>query len=221
MRASKANNDLKWVRTFDYEDGLPYGKINCLVTDSANYVYIGTVNGVYYYNGIKIKPLASLCAIDSIAEVLGSEVFDMVAHGASMVYIGLSSGLVAFNKEDNSFRLIKNSPKGNSIQNNYIRSLYIANNTLYAGNWYGYSTINLADGSIKNFQLPAQANNKFAQCVTSLYHYAPKKLAYCGHMERRPLCFRQLGQHCKAFAKHAWPSRRFGGSRVNCQAFLQ
>lgn len=104
------------------KDGLSENTVNCIVKDTAGYMWFGTNNGLNKYNGYEFtvyrnNPKDSLTISSSLITCL-------FVDSNGTLWVGTRhGGLNTFNPEKNSFTHYKKSEKPGSISHNHIKDI--------------------------------------------------------------------------------------------------
>lgn len=109
----------------------------CLYTDSRGLVWLGTNNGLYFYDGIATKAISE-------KEMHGIQIYSIVEK-EDCLYLGSNNGLLIYEfKTGDIGTPEKESPKE-------IRSLLLVDDTLWIGSLFGIYVLNIQTGDIDDF----------------------------------------------------------------------
>lgn len=107
------NNDLKF-ENITTDDGLLHNSIKTTFQDSKGYLWIGTINGLYKYNGDTFKIYYS--ELGKPNTLFGNNIRTVYEDKQGVLWIGTNKGLCIYNREKNSFnRFFLNSDIEESI----------------------------------------------------------------------------------------------------------
>lgn len=109
----------------------------CIFRDSHGIMWIGTNNGLYFYDGINVHPVGK-------NELYGTQVYSIVEKDGRL-YIGGNNGLFVFDYKTGSVN------PSSYILPKEIRCLLLYDNRLWVGSLYGIYQLNLNNGSITDF----------------------------------------------------------------------
>lgn len=82
-------------------DGLMHNSIDPIYQDSRGYMWLGTVNGLYKYNGYKYKIYNN--ELGNQNSIIGNRITAIIEDSEGVVWIGTSSGLCRYNRDTDSF----------------------------------------------------------------------------------------------------------------------
>ena len=107
----------------------------CIFRDSQGLMWIGTNNGLYFYDGANTHPVGR-------QDMFGIQIFDIVEKDSAL-YIGSNNGLLTYSFASGE---IEHYPRDTPKE---IRALELIDNTLWIGGLNGIARLNLADNSLE------------------------------------------------------------------------
>ncbi len=82
-------------------EGLMHNSIDPIYQDSRGYMWLGTVNGLYKYNGDKYRIYNN--ELGNQNSIIGNRITAIIEDSEGVVWIGTSSGLCSYNRDTDSF----------------------------------------------------------------------------------------------------------------------
>ena len=82
-------------------EGLMHNSIDPIYQDSRGYMWLGTVNGLYKYNGDKYRIYNN--ELGNQNSIIGNRITAIIEDSEGVVWIGTSSGLCRYNRDTDSF----------------------------------------------------------------------------------------------------------------------
>lgn len=113
--------------------------VYCLNLDSKGMMWVGTNNGLCFYDGMMTHQMSS-------EELIGAKVYAMVEY-KNLLLLGTNNGLMSFNRDNGNVETIDNdTPKE-------IRSMLLLEHTLWIGSLYGVYSIDLENGKVADLSV--------------------------------------------------------------------
>lgn len=109
----------------------------CIFRDSRGIVWLGTNNGLYFYDGVTAHPVGK-------AELYGTQVYS-IAEKNDTLYIGCNNGLLTY---DYTTGIINESDTPAPRE---IRVLLLVDDALWIGGLNGICKLDLRDGALKDY----------------------------------------------------------------------
>ena len=111
--------------------------VYCIFTDSRGIVWLGTNNGLFFYDGVATHAVSE-------AEISKNQVYDILEHGGELL-LGTNRGLMKYSFRDNVMAYYdeEDSPRE-------IRSLLLVDHWLWAGSLEGMFVFDLATREVRN-----------------------------------------------------------------------
>jgi ligand-binding sensor domain-containing protein len=78
--------------------GLPVDQVNCIASDSTGFMWIGTSEGLYKYDGFTYKPVEGLTA--ESRDILSSHISDLYVTNDGLIWASISYGGIAVLKSN-------------------------------------------------------------------------------------------------------------------------
>lgn len=116
-----------------------------MLLDSKGMMWIGSNNGLSYYDGITTHPIKD-------AALAGAQIYAMAEYGGT-IYLGTNNGLLKLDITRGTLSQFgKDTPKE-------IRAMQIIDGTIWVGSLYGVFSVSTKDGSISDYSegLPHQS----------------------------------------------------------------
>jgi len=107
--------------------------------DSKGMMWVGTNNGLYFYDGMMTHPMSN-------EKLIGAKVYAMAEY-ENLLLLGTNNGLMSFNRDNGNVDTInKGTPKE-------IRSLLLLDHTLWIGSLYGVYSLDLETGNVSDLSI--------------------------------------------------------------------
>jgi len=105
-------------------DGLMHNSIHIVFQDSRGYMWLGTMNGLYKYNGYKYKIYNN--ELGNKTSLIGNRITSIYEDKRGVVWIGTSAGLCSYNRETDAFNrtLYNSETKTNFTFKNSINTIF-------------------------------------------------------------------------------------------------
>lgn len=111
----------------------------CLNLDSKGMMWVGTNNGLYFYDGIMTHQMSN-------DELIGAKVYVIIEYD-NLLLLGTNNGLMSFNRDNGEVVTINNgTPKE-------IRSMLLHEHTLWIGSLYGVYSLDLGTGNVSDLSI--------------------------------------------------------------------
>ncbi len=139
------------VTSFGIEDGLNTSSINCFLRGSDGMIWIGTTEGLNRFDGHNFK-LYKASPSDSNC-ISGNVITDLVEDKNGKIWIStVDGGVSVFDKEQEAFTSFKSiQDSDNSLSNNAVIDLFIDDQYVWAGTYWGLNRIDISTFSIKRY----------------------------------------------------------------------
>ena len=115
-------------------EGLMHNSIDPIYQDSRGYMWLGTVNGLYKYNGNKYKIYNN--ELGNQNSIIGNRITAIIEDSDGVLWIGTSSGLCRYNRDTDSFirEMINAQTNSSFIFKHNVNTLFEDDsNTLWVG----------------------------------------------------------------------------------------
>ena len=115
-------------------DGLMHNSINLVYQDSRGYMWLGTVNGLYKYNGNQFKIYNN--ELGNQNSLIGNRITAILEDSDGVVWIGTSSGLCKYDRDTDTFsrELYNAENNSNFIFKNNVNTIFEdTSKTLWVG----------------------------------------------------------------------------------------
>lgn len=154
-------DNLKFER-IQVVQGVRLGDILSLLQDSQGFMWFGTGDGLYKYDGYGLTPFKR-DRLDSTS--LGNNlIFSLYEDRSGTLWIGTAGGgLNRFDREKEEFtRFVRNPNDTHSLNSNVVRSIYedsASPNTLWVGTWNGLNKLDRNTGQFTRFLYDPETKN--------------------------------------------------------------
>ncbi|HPD96506.1 MAG TPA: two-component regulator propeller domain-containing protein [Tenuifilaceae bacterium] len=109
------------------EDGLTSSEVNALFQDKKGFIWIGTEDGLYRYDGYEM--IAFKTIPNDSTSISSNEITCIISDTKDRLWIGTTNGLNLYNSENEKFtRFVHQVSQPNSIRNSHVLKLYPAKN---------------------------------------------------------------------------------------------
>ena len=168
----RAQNNMMQFQQFGQEDGISKSIVNTILQDSAGYLWIGSMGGLFRYNGYEFKKAAFLSGEGEQFSNIDSRV--LFEDKKYQLWLGTSAGLFQFDKEKEKFFQFNSDSSGALPGNAYIGALcetsYNGTRYLWIGtNSRGLYRYNFSQQKLTFFPLEEPQINDSTRTVMHLF----------------------------------------------------
>lgn len=147
---------------FSYEQGLTFGQVYALATDTFGFVWVGTVGGLFKYDGYQFH--AYYYDLNNPKSLSNPRVFTLLNDSKGRLWVGTGNGLNLYNRANDNFKHF--FPKENlpdPLVSNHIESLFEdSNGRIWVGTLTGLLLFNPNNGTFIHFKEEVKGGDKFA-----------------------------------------------------------